>query len=268
VISSTSHGHILFAGGCHVNGYPVGESSSFSEITANALDYTCTRIAPIGLSNTSRLFDYLQLHPRPNILVLQFGNYEAPRPLARHFRAVFSSTARLPSTPRSSVSSSQRPWLSLPPDQVFSPTPAWRSRVLLKQAYAIAAQRVEPPLFDAAAIRLKLRTLLTRIAAYEIPVTIVLTPLPCADHMARSFRVAAAPIFHEQAAVAGLLSLDTAAALGYIDRSSKRSFDIYADERHLNLCGHQFLADALTRLLKPDVPYPVPSASNLEGMHV
>jgi hypothetical protein len=268
VISSTPHGPILFAGGCHVNGYPVGESSSFSEITANALGCACTRIAPIGLSNTSRLFDYLELHPRPNILVLQFGNYEAPRPLAKHFRAVFSSTGRPSSAPRSSVSSSQRPWLSLPPDQVFSPTPAWRSRVLLKQAYAIAAQRVEPPLFDAAAIRLKLRMLLTRIAPYEIPITIVLTPLPCADHMARSFRIAAAPIFHEEAAAAGLRSLDTATALGYTESSSKRSFDIYADERHLNLCGHQLLADALTRLLKPYLPDSVSSVSELEGMHV
>ena len=267
VSSTSSPGHILFAGGCHVNGYPIGESSSFSELTATTLGCTFTRIGPIGLADTSRLTDYLRLHRRPDIAVLQFGNYEVPRPLARHARSVLSATMNGTVAVSSSHSSSKRPWLSLAPTHVFEPTPLWRTRVLLKQAYAIAGQRIEPPLFDADTVRLRLRSLLASIAPFNIPVTIVLTPLPCADHMARSFRIAAAPIFHEEAAAAGLHSVDTATALGYRTRRTKRTFEIYADERHLNLGGHQLLADSLTQLLQPYRAESSSAAESLQAMH-
>jgi len=247
-------GQILFAGGCHVNGYPVGEDSSFSELTAQALGFGCLRIGPIGLANTTRLFEYLNNNPRPEIAVLQFGNYEVPRPLAKHARAVFDAAFAGIHVPHLSHSTSKRPWLSFPPEHVFTPTPSWRSRVLLKQAYATLAQHLHPPLFDANAVRLSLRTLLTQLATFNIPRTVVLSPLPCADHMARSFRIAAAPIFREESAAAGLLYLDTASALGYRARRTRRSFEIYADERHLNLDGHLLLAHALTDILHPLLP--------------
>lgn len=252
MISTRTSGRILFAGGCHVNGYPIGESSSFSELTSTALGYSSSqivRIAPIGLSSPDRLFDYLQLNPPPDITVLQFGNYEVPRPISRHARAILSAGLHLNLAARPSVSS-KRPWLSLPPQQVFTPTPAWQGRVLLKHAYATAAQHVTPKLYDAAAVRERLRWLLSHLAPFKVPTIVVLTPLPCADHMARGFRIASASIFHEESARAGVLSLDTANALGYSSRKSSRSFAIYADDRHLNLHGHQLLATTLTRLIE------------------
>ncbi len=261
-----SRGHILFAGGCHVNGYPVGETSSFSHLTTCALGYTSTCIAPIGLGNPSRLFDQLQHDPPPDIAILQFGNYEVPRPIAKHARAVLSQSLLSKAITRSSLSS-KRPWLSLPPNHVFEPTPGWHARVALKSAYASAAQYLNPPLYDASAVRERLRWLLSQVAPFKVPITVVLTPLPCADHMARNFRIAAAPIFHEESARAGVLSLDTAAALGYSARKP-RSFEIYADDRHLNLRGHQLLASALTELLEAHVPSAVPAAVELESAFV
>src|ERR1700712_1775201 len=81
---------VLVAGGCHVVGYPIGEKHSFVNVTKQilALGGICCEMDAMGRTPVTRrdqLVERLKAQ-RPDILVLQLGNYETNITFQKYFR--------------------------------------------------------------------------------------------------------------------------------------------------------------------------------------
>lgn len=71
---------ILFAGGCHVTGYPVGAEFGFPKVALDFLENNgihgdMKSLGPLPISHPERLVDLCNDY-KPDVLVLQIGNYE------------------------------------------------------------------------------------------------------------------------------------------------------------------------------------------------
>jgi hypothetical protein len=250
---------ILIAGGCHVEGWPVGDEFSFGVIAAQAIGAEPKLLGYISLRNPSKLIEYLRRQRRPDILVLQLGNYEAPIPIQKHFRAVLKlkpkrkpdggQTASSEPGQATSPGMTKRPAIPVPPERTFQPNWKWHAHMRLKQVYAAAGQVTRPQLFDAEDMRRRLRSVFEHLAPLEIPQVVALAPLPCPDPMARNFRRAAGLVFRQECERAGVVYLDSFSVLGYGNVRPRRDFDIYSDAHHLNAVGQRMLADALIPML-------------------
>jgi hypothetical protein len=251
---SSKH-HIVIAGGCHVNGWPIGGASSFVRVMLQSNPYAVpATIAPINLRNCSSLLGHLKQHST-DAVILQFGNYETLASVKKHIRAVL----HLGRQPHHSENDSDG---QLNPDTVFPSTPGWRIRVLSKQIYSYSLGRIHPPLFDAKAFRRHSEKLLADLAQLEAcaPKLIVfLSPIPCADSLIRHYRCQAARILSDLCSNAPadlpfrLRFLDTTQALGIGPRTAGAlNAGVFADDLHLNGKGHQLLGNALARFLRDD----------------
>ncbi len=274
--SSDSHPHIVFAGGCHTYGWPIGEDFSFTRICLRALPGAqSTTIAPVNVRNASIMLGRLRQQPA-DILILQFGNYETLASIRKHLRATLrlrkQGNAGQSTVSGRKHSSEKDTGVPLPPDTIFHPTLPWRLRVLSKELYSHATLDVVPPLFDARGFQLRCRQLLLDLAQ-TLPNpprhVVFLSPIPCADHLICHYRMQATEIIHTVCDQAPrtlpfhVHFLDCARALG-VRNSVRQSFaaGVYADDLHLNRHGHQLLGDALSNLLQhiavPSVVQAVP----------
>jgi len=138
--------HIVIAGGCHVNGWPIGGASSFVQVMLQPDPFADpSTIAPINLRNCSSLLWHLHQQPT-DLVILQLGNYETLASIKKHIRSVLHLSKQTHYTESSSDG-------QLDPDTVFSTTLLWRLRVLSKQIYGRSLGHTHPPLFDAVSFR-------------------------------------------------------------------------------------------------------------------
>jgi lysophospholipase L1-like esterase len=260
--------HIAVAGGCHVYGWPIGDTSSFIQVMlAAAPPATLSTIAPVNLRNCSPLIPHLRQHPA-DVVILQLGNYETLASIKKHLRAVLRLRRPAQSQQESDVG------VPLEPDTVFESTPAWRRRVLSKQLYAGSIGRMNPSLFDGEAFRLRYEKLLTDLQSEtNAPRLIVaLSPIPCADHLIRHYRSQAAEILRQicnkvpsQSSIR-VHYLDSAHALGIGHRSTHAlSASIFANDLHLNRRGHLLLGNALASVLHQNLWATLPDAQSVSS---
>lgn len=249
---STPH-RIVIAGGCHVNGWPIGKASGFVEVMLH--DFHCensSTLAPINLRNCTSLLQLLRQQPA-DIVVLQFGNYETLASIKKHLRAILHLS-------RQKHGSSESTGWQLPPDALFSSTPLWRLRGLCKMAYGRTLGHIRPALFDANSFGCQCEQLLSDLEHLQenAPrLVIFLSPIPCADPLISCYRRQAARIIRRLCDAASprlpfhVCYVDSAQALGITPQTTQAlRARIFADDLHLNGRGHLLLGIALATILQ------------------
>jgi len=259
ILSKLRHRHhIVAAGGCHVYGWPIGDSFSFIRVGLGSTPHvTLSTVAPLNLRNYPRLLKHLRQQPA-DVLILQLGNYETLGSIPKHFRTTFRIGRRSGISSTGSKTIVGDVGIPVKPDSVFFPSTAWRLRILAKQVYSLAATKLNSPLFDAEDFRLLCQEFLAGVSESSSgPKHIIfLSPLPCADHMIRRNRSQAAEIVRKTCRESAshfrpqLHYLDSSEALG-IGHQTQQLFaaGIFADDLHLNSRGHHLLGRALASLL-------------------
>jgi lysophospholipase L1-like esterase len=248
--------HIVVAGGCHVYGWPIGDSSSFIRVVlSSAPPATLSTLAPVNLRNCTALIPLIRRQPA-DVVILQLGNYETLASIKKHLRAVLRFSRSAQSRQESDTG------IQLEPDTDFQSTPTWRRRVLYKQIYSKSLGQMSPPLFDSEAFRLRYTQVLTELQSetHAPRLIVALSPIPCADHLIRHYRYQAAEILRQVCSdlpphpTSRVHYLDSAQALGIDGRNTELlAAGIFADDLHLNRRGHLLLGNALASVLQQNL---------------
>jgi lysophospholipase L1-like esterase len=171
---------------------------------------------------------------RPDVLVLQLGHAELNQPLSHYLRTRFAVGEK----------STASDWESTP-----SPLPsatAFQFRSVIK--WLIDAG-LGHPLADLGRLRSLWDLLLADVQKAEVPVILVMSPLPCADRTRLHYRQVALPIFQETAARYRSLFVDVL-SLATSFRSSRFGADEhYFDGMHLGSLGHSLVGQAIAEAL-------------------
>jgi hypothetical protein len=226
---------VLFAGGCHVNGFPVGQEFGFPAITSSELESAGVRceircMGHLALHQLQRVEDACREF-QPDMLVLQVGNYELGNELTPYVLSRFG----LKRGKKKSSSSSAGPVLDVP---------RWRYllRGMFKQIIDMALCH---PLVDWQAFEIKVQHFMAAVAACNVNQVIVLSPTPCVDRTARYYRFRGARMLERAAAdhawtYLNLLALEPRASE---PRLGKQMF--FADAIHLGTTGHAAVGQAV-----------------------
>ncbi|HVN93839.1 MAG TPA: SGNH/GDSL hydrolase family protein [Terracidiphilus sp.] len=224
---------ILFVGGCHVNGYPVGEENAFTHM---ALTY-------LANSGESRLhvLPYSNLHSGPKILaacrelkpdavVLQLGHYESPSPLRKSlgWKAKKRALAGgLPMRVQSRPGSRYRPTLTM----MF----AEFQRILAAVCIILSGKRKK--MFDARLIGASLDSILAELKRIPLRAIVVLGPFSTPDPLTRFCRRQIVPIFEEVSNKYGCTFVDVFSFLESYPKGGDFR-ENFADHEHLSVLGH------------------------------
>jgi hypothetical protein len=238
---------ILFAGGCHTIGYPIGEAHSFPRIVQQELAQERISVAVgvlpyLKMSHQSKLIAKCQ-ELQPGILVLQLGHFELDCGLKEYFRRRVGAAKR---------GSSSKPSLTSPRQKGFISNP---SRFYLKShGKALLDRCLGHPLVNLAEIEALGRNLLSALHnAVHIPLIVLLSPLPCADHTTMYYRTQTVPVFRGLASQYRCEFIDVLAGAP-IQRQTRFGPDAYYyDAVHLSDGGHQAVAKSIVARLRPAV---------------
>jgi lysophospholipase L1-like esterase len=248
--------HIVVAGGCHLYGWPIGDTSSFIRVMlSSAPTATLSTLAPVNLRNCSALIPLIRLQPA-DVVILQLGNYETLASIKKHLRSVLRFRRSAQSRQESDIG------IQLEPDTNFQSTPTWRRRIFYKQIYSKSLGHMSPPLFDSEAFRLHHTQVLTELQSetHAPRLIVALSPIPCADHLIRHYRSQAAEILRQVCSnlpphpTSQVHFFDSAQALGIDGRNIETlAAGIFADDLHLNRRGHLLLGNALASVLQQNL---------------
>lgn len=232
---------VLFAGGCHVVGYPIGEAAAFpaavkQSLQARGVVLEMNRLAYIKLTHAAKLRDACAQY-RPDILVLQLGHFELSRPLSQYLRA------RLSSGREPAARSGSEP----PANPILRPR-LFRVIAGIKKMIDSALGQ---PLVDFARFEAQLHEFLVETKRWAPPDVILLSPLPCADALSMRYRRRAASIMQRLAASHGIQFLDLLSAHPGWSFGAAGSF---YDAIHLGEHGHLHVASAIASRIFATLP--------------
>lgn len=220
---------MLVAGGCHVAGYPIGEEYSFVNVAKHILAARKVEAQTITMGRTpvthaTRLAEAIETH-RPDVLVLQLGNYETTATFKQYFRRVLGLTKKVDSN----VS-------TLAADAEFPGEVKWRlkCRVKLWMDLLLRHQLVQVP-----AVARLLAMTFDHVALTRVPHVIVLSPLPCADPLYMRYRRELAGLFERESAARNFTYVDL------LETPGEAKF--FADATHLNRKGQHWVGQAVAR---------------------
>jgi hypothetical protein len=229
---------ILVAGGCHVFGYPIGESKSFAAVLERELSpladvqLTCLRAS---LKYSSVILETLAVSPA-DVLILQLGNLECPVHVRRHLRQQMHK-------PAGHVGGH----IEVPSNAVFVPSLCSRLKSLARTLYSWLAIALGKPLFDPNGFTAAYAAMLDQIAEAGVTTVIAISPLPCVDPMHMRYRLRGAQLIRQVAESRSMLCLDSAEALG--GPKASQAPQLHCHVLHLGRQGHQLLGEALAALL-------------------
>lgn len=237
---------ILFAGGCHVEGWPIGPKHSFVNV-ALGLTHTEEPLEPHILSyvNFKTAGDRIVQACRQTgaeYLVLQLGHYET----APVFSKILSRFSHRSSHPKHEI---DRCCGDGNPDEEYRPTLRIRlfycRRMLV--AAALVAVGARRKTFDPEHLFEGLDSVLTELDALHLKKVFVMSPFSAPDPIIRLCRWKAAQVFARAARRHGCVYMDTFHLLNA--GGSRAIWSRYRDRFHLNRLGHEkvgrFLADGL-----------------------
>jgi hypothetical protein len=222
---------ILFAGGCHVSGYPLAPGHGFPSVTLTRLqpEASCRirTLDKVNLKRTDMIVDECVRFP-PDILVLQLGHYESGVWIGKRVRRLFKVAKRDSTQERSSEHSLGT--------QPFSKVRSL-ARIIANRLLTFAG---EPP-YELVNFPTDLDRCFAQIQSIGIPMVLVLSPFPCPDYIAQARRRQMDSAFTR---------LSSKYAFHYLDVTNDlRHPDLYADAFHLGANGHKRLAELLTGLI-------------------
>jgi hypothetical protein len=249
---------ILFAGGCHVLGFPVGVEFAFPKVVLKALaeEYQCESksVGYLSFGRSHLLLDaYREFDP--DLLVLQLGHYECPRALEKILKK--STLARLLRSPSASNSSSSSNGLEGPvytpdPRSAFKSSWKWRLRSTIRLAVGLAYEWKGEPVFARKKVSDDLSDLLKAIRDNGHCRIVLLSPFLCPDYMVRHYRRRAWKIFSDASRRHDSLFVDSQQVLLNLERS-REDLSLYANGDHLSATGHEavgrHLADQIRAML-------------------
>jgi hypothetical protein len=229
---------ILFAGGCHVSGYPVGATLGFAQLTAGALqaagmDCEWEAYGHAAMSRPARLTARCRA-ARPDLLVLQLGHRESLGTLRSH---VF---ARL-GLPRAHTAPSIQRTYTARPELFLHDGLAWKVKSSVKRTVDRALGH---PLVHVQRFEEAMETCLAQVREVGAPNVMVLSPLPCADPVTMSYRRELLPIYRSAAQRNGFEFIDL------IHLAARPPMDWFADPVHLSRHGHASVAAAIAAAIQ------------------
>ncbi len=235
---------LLFAGGCQVEGYPVGKKNSYPTVIGKLLSQCgipseISRISYLSLSSAKRLFECTD---NPDVLILQMGHYELN----------FSSrTRKLTRWLRHSGGSTRNPnWQ--PQDYYPMPTQdsgSWHFRLRDGARSALDAAALHS-FVDMPTYFTRMEQFLRTVRLMAVSRVLVLSPIPCIDSVTMRYRrlaMAIRPIVESLSFdFVDLMSMDPG-----VRRPILSPPEFYADAYHLGVAGHQAAAREILRVLRP-----------------
>ncbi len=249
---------ILFAGGCHLHGFPVGAEHSLSRVALRTIGHPCAEtpeiLAYINLRSGAALAEACR-ERKTDYLVLQIGHYETmPRfeKILRWQKKPGPGSSRLASS--GSGASQTATWNTVP-DLQFRPTLRQRlvdaRRIVLAQVFrAVGLGR---RVFDPAAVANELEALLTALDPMPLKGILLLSPFSCPDSLTRSCRRSVVQIFAQTARRHGCIYLNTFTLLDHCT-TPQEYLAQFADPCHLSRWGHarigQMIGEALRHILE------------------
>jgi hypothetical protein len=258
---------LLFAGGCHVGGFPAGEEFGFVRRAVARLDrqwpqrrFRAETLLHVSLASAQRIAAACRAC-RPQVLVLQLGHYESSLPLAKRLARLLRGRAAQRNRPPRDVSS----WkANYEPNPTLRFHESWRHR--LKSAVKLALDGLlrlaGHPAFDSARLERQLAEMLELLRAQGVPQIVVLSPFPVCDRTIARYRRQLHRMMAQQAARQGCHFVDLAGVA-----AGQAPDEFFADDRHLGRAGHRavgrLVADAIGELwatAAPAVSAAVPAA--------
>lgn len=229
---------ILFAGGCHVAGYPIGEELSFPSLVRD-------RLLEAGIGTEIHRLSHLKLGHRrrlvaacresgPDVVVLQAGHDVLNRKLSSHIRAMFGCRHR--KTEDSDI----------PASFVSSPA-AFYSKAVCK---AVIDRLLGHPLVDFGQFEKQLGELVAELKKCGVPLIVMLTPLGCADLTTSYYRRRSLASYER---VAREHCVELVRVLADAPRAWQRHFgtaDYYYDAIHLGAAGHRLAGQAIASRIR------------------
>lgn len=228
---------ILFAGGCHVLGFPVGAEYSFASIALQSIQ------RERGDAAIPNVLGHLNFHSCPvlvdacckqrtEFLVLQLGHYEIV-PGLRKILGLRGTRKQCSCVPQAA------PYIQ-DPGKLYHPTfQTWlystRRKALTHMLMALGAgERI----FNSASIAASLDSILSALKLLPLRSVLLLSPFACLDPVAHSFRRDANLIFASAAREYGCIYIDT---FGMLESYGKgKAFHAnFADLSHLSRLGHE-----------------------------
>lgn len=219
---------MLFAGGCHVTGYPLMPEDAFPRIATEWLERRrlCeTRCIPHVTLNKANIVAEACRGFHPEILVLQLGHYESGLWVKKRARKLFRRRKRGEITTTESE-----------PISITSPRqPISRVRSMFRSIADRLLTLAGSPSYPLSALESDLDCFLKQVHAISIPYVFLLSPFPCADPDVRKRRRAMYSSFAELSKQYGFAYVDVTADL---DPAMLKT-SLYADAFHLGCEGHK-----------------------------
>ncbi|HEY3441185.1 MAG TPA: hypothetical protein VGK29_10555 [Paludibaculum sp.] len=232
---------VLFAGGCHVVGYPIGEAVAFPEVVKQRLlergvVLETQRLAYVKLTHAAKLRAACA-ESRPDLLVLQLGHFELSRPLSQYLRS------RLLSGREPAAKSGSEP----------SANPILRPRLfrVIAEIKKVIDWALGQPLVDLARFEAQFEEFLSETEQWSPPDVLLLSPLPCADTLSMRYRRRAAAIMQQLAVRHGFQFLDL---LSTHPGWSFGAGGNFYDAIHLGERGHLHVGSAIANRILATLP--------------
>jgi hypothetical protein len=221
---------IVVMGGCHVDGYGVESHVSFSAILEASLR-SCPRSIDLRtfplfrIKNVSEAAEILQA-TRPDVLVLQLGNYEA----TPKFRQLSSASSRTPPGP-TGVGPPRSP-------SRFTRTPRW---VAVNTARLIAHHVLRLGHVNTESVAKDIEAFFEMVRGRGIPTVVAITPFPYWDSVIHRCRLRVGASMMKSGRARGFIVEDSVPLLAKPEL-------FLADGAHLNPDGHDRLGRRLAEL--------------------
>lgn len=224
-------------GGCHVGGFVVGPHKSFPGLlrehlaSSHGVDVELHTFSLFRFRDTDKA-THLLSEVRPDVLILQLGNFEASWvPQRSRWKRLISPR---PSSGSDSTRSSEQPPAGAI-DDVFR----YRARHFLRHTgKRLVDLVIGRALVDFPSLESQVGAFLDVVGAHRPRAVIALTPLPSMDPVIRRLRRRLGQILTRRAAERGIAIEDS---FDYVDRADC----FLSDGLHLNSRGHELLARAL-----------------------
>jgi hypothetical protein len=229
---------ILIAGGCHVVGFPKGEGKSLTglleaQLKARGLSVEILGLPYVKLTHAKKVMT-LCADFNPDVLVLQIGHFELSQTLSAYLRGILDGQESGNKGSGSSELTGEVGYAGL-----------FYMRAALKLCIDWCLRH---PLVDFTLFREQLRQFLSAMADRPLPLTVLLSPLPCADPLFMAYRRRAGSILKRAAKDHHSVFLDL---LPTLPPGRQRRFGL--DELSYN--GSHLGREGLRAVSKPLVEY-------------
>lgn len=229
---------ILFAGGCHVGGFPVGEDLGFVQAamedlraTFRSQSFESRALMYINLSSKARVARECRDF-KPDILVLQLGHHESLLPIKKRIAQLIQPAKHSFSRDIAPIDTNYEP----KPELHFSPKWSSPLKNAAKLCLDIVLRITGHPMMDCAHVQRRLNNLLTEMQALGIRHILLLSPFPCKDLVTGAYRRKEHAVFCNEAIHHHCQFIDIAETA----LDSKTGVEsLYADKIHLSAEGHR-----------------------------